>query len=324
MEALISVIVPVYNVSEYLPRCVESITAQTYQNIEIILVDDGATDNSGILCDEYALRDSRIKVVHKENGGLSSARNAGIQIAKGEYLTFVDSDDYIDADYVEFLYTLICRHQTKMSICAHTVFYDNGTVLKKETGEHGLLESRTVLERILYDEDIDLTACAKLYHCSLFETIRFPEGRLFEDAATTYRFVYESGQAALGLESKYNYMIRSNSISTANFSEKKLDLITSTKEMGDFCKSVYPELTKAADRRVMYAYLSTLSQLVNCNAKNPKIQKFLMGYIRKNGMAVLCDPRAKKRDKIGILSTVFGFSFYKLIWNTYRKLTGRI
>ncbi len=323
MEALISVIVPVYNVAEYLTRCVESIIAQTYKNLEIILVDDGSTDDSGVMCDNYLNKDSRIKVIHKQNGGLSSARNAGIDIALGEYLTFIDSDDYVDVDYVEFLYKLADLHKAKMTICSHTVYYDNGTVLKNETGENALLDSKTVLERILYDEDIDLSAWAKLYQRSLFASIRFPVGRLFEDAATTYLFVHESGLVAIGLESKLNYMIRSNSISNAKFTEKKLDLITSTNEMANFCKANYPELSKAADRRVMYAYLPTLSQLANSNVKNKPIQKSLMKYIRKHGLSVLFDRRAKNRDRMGILSAMFGFGFYKLLWNTYRKLTGR-
>ena len=324
MDSLISVIIPVYNVSQYLARCVNSVIAQNYQNIEIILVDDGATDDSGQMCDAFALQDPRVRVVHKTNGGLSSARNAGIQIARGEYLTFIDSDDYVDTDYVEFLYRLICQYPAKMSICSHTVMYDNGTVLHKATEEQGLLDSRTVLERILYDEDIDLSAWAKLYHRSLFETILFPEGRLFEDAATTYRYIHASGQVALGLSSKLYYMIRSNSISNASFTEKKLDLITSTQEMADFCKANYPGLDKAADRRLMHAYLSTLSQLANSSVNNPPVKKQLMGYIRKHGLSVLLDPRAKNRDRLGIVSTVFGFRFYQWSWNLYRKITGRI
>lgn len=324
MNELISVILPIYNVSQYLKRCIDSVMAQTYKNIEIILVDDGSTDDSGMICDEYAKLDSRIKVVHKKNGGLSSARNAGIDVAKGEYLTFIDSDDYVDEDYVEFLYKLICEYNVKMSIASHTVVYENGTVLKKETGERQCLDAHKVLERILYDEDIDLSAWAKMYHKSLFETIRFPVGRLFEDAATTYQFVYASEKVAIGSESKLYYMIRNNSISNIGFSRKKIDLITSTKEMSDFCIEKYPDLKKAGLRRLTYAYMSTLSQLANSQVKDIEVQKDLMKFIRKNGMSVLLDPRSKNRDRLGIVSTFFGFNFYKFIWNFYRKLTGRI
>ncbi len=324
MNELISVILPIYNVSQYLKRCVDSVMTQTYKNIEIILVDDGSTDDSGIICDEYAKVDSRIKVIHKQNGGLSSARNAGIDEAKGEYLTFIDSDDYVDEDYVEFLYTLVCEYNVKMSIASHTVVYENGTVLKKETGERQCLDAHKVLERILYDEDIDLSAWAKMYHKSLFENIRFPVGRLFEDAATTYQFVYASEKVAIGSESKLYYMIRNNSISNIGFSRKKIDLITSTKEMSDFCIEKYPDLKKAGLRRLTYAYMSTLSQLANSQVKDIEVQKDLMRFIRKNGMSVLLDPRSKNRDRLGIVSTFLGFNCYKMIWNFYRKLSGRI
>ncbi len=324
MGDLITVILPVYNVSQYLYRCIKSVINQTYKNIEIILVDDGSTDESGCICDEFANLDQRIKVIHKENGGLSDARNAGIEIAKGEYLTFIDSDDYVDEDYVEYLYHLVCDNQALMSICSHTVVYDNGTVLKKETGEYQLLDSKVVLERILYDEDIDLSAWAKLYHKSLFEDIRFPVGRLFEDAATTYKFIDKSNQVMIGSSSKYYYMIRSNSISNASFSRKKLDLITSTKEMCDYCISRYPELKDAALRRLTYSYMSTLSQLANSKVKDKEVQKELMSFIRKNGLKVLLDSRSKNRDRLGIMSTFFGFYTYKCIWQFYRKITGRI
>lgn len=324
MDDLITVILPVYNVSQYLHRCIKSVISQTYKNIEIILVDDGSTDNSGSICDEYKDIDHRIKVIHKVNGGLSDARNAGIEIATGEYLTFIDSDDYIDEDYVKYLYGLVKEGQTLMSICSHTVVYDNGTVLKKETGERQKLESKTVLDRILYDEDIDLSAWAKLYHKSLFKDIRFPVGRLFEDAATTYKFIDKSGYVMIGSQSKYYYMIRSNSISTVGFSRKKIDLITSTKEMCDYCENKYPELKSGALRRLTYSYLSTLSQLANSNVKDIEIQKELMSFIRKNGLKVVCDKRSKNRDRLGIISTFLGYHVYKYMWHFYRKVTGRI
>ena len=116
-QDLISVIVPVYNVENYLKRCLDSIINQTYQNIEIILIDDGSTDNSGNLCEDYKKIDNRIKVVHKTNGGLSDARNTGIKKAKGKYITFVDSDDYVEYDYVEYLYNLIKKYDTNISFC---------------------------------------------------------------------------------------------------------------------------------------------------------------------------------------------------------------
>lgn len=322
-EELISVILPIYNVEKYLEKCLKSVINQTYKNLEIILVDDGSKDNSPQICDEYAVKDKRIVVIHKSNGGLSDARNAGIEIAKGKYMTLIDSDDYVEKDYVQFLYQLIKENNAEMSICSHTVLYTNGTRIEKETGEHLVLDPKTTLEKILYDEGIDLSAWAKMYKKELFDNVKYPKGRIFEDAATTYLLIDECKKIVLGSESKYYYIIRDNSITTKGFSPKKMQLIDSTQEMCDYVKNKYPDLEKAADRRLMYAYLATLSQLANCKDKYPEEQKKLMEYIKQNRKKALKDKRIKKRDRIALYSTIFGFSFYKFVWKLYKKLTGR-
>ena len=126
MKPLISVILPIYNVAQFLPRCIESVCRQTYDNLEIILVDDGSPDECGDICEKYAEKDNRIVVVHKQNGGLSDARNKGAEIANGEYITFIDSDDYVTDTYVEYLYSLIEKYGTRMSLCTHTVVFEKG------------------------------------------------------------------------------------------------------------------------------------------------------------------------------------------------------
>lgn len=322
-EELISVILPIYNVEKYLEKCLKSVINQTYKNLEIILVDDGSKDNSPKICDEYAVKDKRIVVIHKSNGGLSDARNAGIEIAKGKYITLIDSDDYVEEDYVQFLYQLIKENNAEMSICSHTVLYTNGTRIEKETGEHLVLDPKTTLEKILYDEGIDLSAWAKMYKKELFDNVKYPKGRIFEDAATTYLLIDKCKKIVLGSESKYYYIIRDNSITTKGFSPKKMQLIDSTQEMCDYVKNKYPDLEKAADRRLMYAYLATLSQLANCKDKYPEEQKKLMEYIKQNRKKALKDKRIKKRDRIALYSTIFGFAFYKFVWKLYKKLTGR-
>lgn len=322
-DTLISIVVPVYNVSQYLERCIQSVIYQTYENLDIILIDDGSTDNSGLICDKYAKIDKRIRVLHQQNSGLSAARNAGIEIAKGKYITFIDSDDYVDSDYVSFLYDLIKRTGCSLAICSHTVFYENGTIIKKADGTFDIFTSEEVLEKILYDKGIDLSAWAKLYDINLFKYTRFPVGRYYEDAATTYKLVHDAQKIVNGSESKYNYMIRQNSISNNTFTEKKLDLIISTKEMENFVCENYPNLRKAAKRRTMYAYLSTLSQLANSCNDNKEIERMLIKYIRNNGYKLLFNKKVSKRDKFGILSALFGFKFYRYIWNIYKDITGR-
>ena len=206
-EPLISIVVPVYKVEKFLEKCIDSIINQTYKNLEIILVDDGSPDNCGKICDEYAKKDKRIKVIHQQNGGLSAARNTGITKATGKYISFIDSDDYIEKDYIELLYTTIKQSKADIAIGSHTVIYDTGTKLQKATGEKSILKPKEVLERILYDNNIDYSAWAKLYKIELFTNIKYPEGRLFEDAATTYKLIDISKKIAVNSKSIYNYII---------------------------------------------------------------------------------------------------------------------
>lgn len=324
MEDLISVIVPIYNVEKYINKCIDSIIDQTYTNLEIILVDDGSPDNCGKICDEYAQKDERVRVIHKENGGLSDARNAGIDVAKGKYVSFVDSDDYVEQNYIEILYNCIKEYNTNIAIGSHRVIYKNGTIINKETGENSKLPAEKVLERILYDNGIDLTANAKLYDIKLFESIRYPKGRVFEDAATTYKLIDACQEISFVSKSIYNYAIRGNSITNVKFSKEKMDLVISTKEMCDYIKNKYPNLEKACNRRLMYAYLSTLSQLAKSKEKFPEEEKEMMRYVKSNRKNVLKDSNVPKRDKMGIISLSFGFKTYKIMWKIYCKITGRI
>ncbi len=307
---LISIIVPVYNVEKYIRKCIDSILNQTYINLEIILIDDGSLDNSGKICDEYAKNDKRIIVIHKKNGGLSEARNTGLDIAKGKYVCFIDSDDYVEKDYVEFLYKILIDNRCRMSICSHTVIYENGKKFDLSTYKKEVLDTQTVLERMLYHNGIDLSAWAKLYDIKLFENVRFPIGRLFEDAATTYKLICKCDKIACGQISKYNYMIRNNSITTKDFDLKKMDLIKSTNEMCDFILKKYPSLKNATTRRLVYAHLSTLTQLAKSKKSFPNEQKELMNFINKNKFKVLFNPKAPKRDKVGIVTTMFRLWFF--------------
>lgn len=319
---LISVIVPVYNVEEYLKKCLESILKQTYSNLEIILIDDGSEDRCGEICEEYKKKDNRIKVIHKANEGLSEARNTGIMNATGQYITFVDSDDYIDNCYVELLYNILISYSADISIVSHRILYKKRCI-DKSTNEEFCADPKLILEKILYDDGIDISAWGKLYKSELFNNIKFPKGRLYEDSATTYKLIDISNKIAVSSKAVYNYVMRKDSISKNKFSEKKLDLITSTKEMTDFIINKYPELTSACNRRLMYAYLSTLTQLAQCKERNKRIEKELLEYIRKNRHIVLKDKRIPKRDRVGIYASMFGLRFYKFAWNCYSNISKR-
>ena len=160
MEDLITVIVPVFKVEKYLEKCVKSICCQTYKNLEIILVDDGSPDNCGKMCDKYAKSDK--KVIHKENGGLSDARNAGIKMATGKYIAFVDSDDYVSNDYIEYMYKILKKENTKISICELQIVWKNTTIENNKENKVQKLTSKQALENLLYSQGIDVSAPRKI------------------------------------------------------------------------------------------------------------------------------------------------------------------
>jgi len=318
MKPLISIILPIYNVKDYLPKCIKSIFAQTYTNLEIIMVDDGSTDGSGKLCDDYAAKDSRVRVFHKTNGGVSDARNYGVDNANGEYITWIDPDDYVDKDYVEYLYRLILKYNTKMSICQLRVVFVNGKIDEKGSSGNELLTNKNCIKRMLYHDVIDTSACLKLYHRDLYKNIRYPYGKLFEDMATTYKLMLKCSKIAVGYESKYNYVIRNNSIVNCAFNPNKLDLLEMTDNMGKEVLSIYPDLSKAVMRRRVYARFSTLNQMLEVEGHDDKKNEIIR-FIKAHSKEIIFDKKAPKRDKFAIIVLYLSKRMYKKIWLIIRN-----
>ena len=321
MYPLISVILPVYNIETYLPKCMESLFCQTYKNIEFILVDDGSKKECADLCDSYMLKDNRVVVYHKTNGGLSDARNFGIERAKGDFITCIDPDDYVDIDYIEYLYNLISKYNVKMSNCQHRVIYDSGKI--KENGQNGdlLIDNKNCIERMLYHDVVDTSAWAKMYHKSLFNVVKYPKGKIFEDIGTTYALMLQCENIALGYESKYNYIFHNNSIVNSTFKLNKLDMLDMTDKMAKDVLNVYPDLKDAVLRRQVYARFSTLNQMLNCTDYDV-IKQNLIHYIKNNKKAVLSNKKTPNRDKIAFYLLGLGFPVYKYIWTLYLNFRG--
>lgn len=211
-KALISIIIPVYKVEKYLEKCIQSVINQTYENLQIILVDDGSPDNCGKICDEYAKKDHRIEVIHKSNGGLSDARNKGLEIAKGEYIGFVDSDDYIEADMYEVLYNLLEQYNADVSICNfYTVSQGKISIKNAYNGinEYNRIE---ILKEILLDKNIQSYAWNKLYKKELFDEIKYPIGKKYEDIGTTFYLLEKCNKVVVTGKSEYYYINRQDSI----------------------------------------------------------------------------------------------------------------
>ena len=225
----ISVIVPVYNVEKYIDRCVRSILGQTYSDFELILVDDGSPDNAPAMCDEWATKDSRIRVIHKENGGLSSARNAGIQAATGEYLIFIDSDDVIHPDCLRILMTCIQNTGAEIAMGRFTRFHEENVVEDRFLPWNGECVTRNNLETLdCFFDDLEnlpslVSACGTLWHRQLFDGLTFPVGRLFEDEFTTYKLYHKSTKVVFVDAVLYYYFDNSNGITRNLTIEKRFD-----------------------------------------------------------------------------------------------------
>lgn len=320
-NVLVSVILPVYNVEDYLVKCLDSVIGQSYTNLEIILVDDGSTDSSGKICDEYARKDERIRAYHKKNGGLSDARNFGIEKSAGEYLAFIDSDDYVDRDYIELLINLTENGKYKISLCSlHVVYTGNGRIWNKGNGEKTILTQKKCIEMMCYHDEVETAAYAKIIHRSLFEKVRFPVGKIFEDIGTSYLLFDQCKQIPCWFVPKYYYVIRPNSIVTSHFTSRKLDFIELTNQMVDYVDRKYPDLKAATQRRRLYAYFSTLNQMLDEKDKQViQIRNQIISYIRSNGRILLKDKRAPKRDVLAYLLLKCGFGVYKSVWKMYLK-----
>ncbi|MGM0874213.1 MAG: glycosyltransferase family 2 protein [Bacillota bacterium] len=260
----ISIIVPIYNVEQYLHRCLDSILAQTFTDFELILVNDGSTDNSGEICDLYAEKDTRIKIIYKKNGGLSDARNSGIKIAQGDFIGFIDSDDWIEPNMYEILYNLCIENNVDISTCSFNI-WDKGERRKVKINKKSVtvLDSKTALQN-MYDGKLPgYVAWNKLYKKHIFETIRFPKGRIYEDAAIMYR-VYDSTNGIAFIEYPlYNYIYRESSITRSEFSEKRFDVVFNYNEAYSYLEMHHPEMCEKLNSIYYRSLRNMLVDIVN-------------------------------------------------------------
>lgn len=257
--AVISVIVPVYNVEAYLHDCIDSILAQTYTELEIILVDDGSPDNCPAVCDEYAQKDARVTVIHKENGGLSDARNAGLAVCSGEYLMFVDSDDLLVPNAVRTLYELALEYDAQLVIGGHVRF-------EKEPGvDYDSISTKAkVMNSIESMKDVFINGCAswaRLYQTSVHKSVLFPKGDINEDEAIICQLLENCQKVVITETPVYLYRCRSESITTSAFSIQKLAWYRHCKANLEWIRTYHPELTDYATARYRSSILWSLTEI---------------------------------------------------------------
>ena len=317
-QPLVSVIVPCYNVEQYLPTCIDSILNQTYQNLEVWLVDDGSPDRCGEICDEYANKDTRIKVIHKKNGGLADARNVALDVMTGEYVVCVDSDDYISPTHIEGLYHLIEKHGADVSVNTFCSFYEGSSPNPSpKSAKVWALDGLHATEMMFYQEHFDNTAWGKMYKANLFDGIRYPKGLLFEDLPTTYRLLLKANKVVFNDEQSYFYLLRSNSIEGAAFSPHKLDSGLQLMALMDKDRDKLQPIIKSYNCRIVSFVFHLLLQMpdgyAHCNDFERRIKKIRL--------SVLMDNRARKKARLACLFSFIGFGLVQKIFNKVKTRT---
>jgi glycosyltransferase involved in cell wall biosynthesis len=297
---LISVIVPVYQVEPYLHRCVDSILAQTLTDFELILVDDGSPDNCGAICDEYAAKDSRIHVIHQENGGLSAARNAGIDWvfahSDSQWITFVDSDDLIQHEMLEVMLDCVLKNSADICVCKLQIFESENDI-KPFTGNCSstILSNRAACMRLYDNDGANMTvSCAKLFRRTLFFNLRFPKGKLHEDEATTYRALYSANQVVDIKAPFYCYRVNPTSIMNSGFSAKRFDALEALEDR----KRFFQEKGEAElIDKTSWAYRTTHAKLIVFAFASGKEDEIPNQYRLSLGNALRCLRKELSDDK---------------------------
>ena len=290
---LISVIIPVYNVEKYLMRCVDSVVNQTYKNLEIILVNDGSTDSSGILCDELAKNDDRIKVIHKENGGLSDARNTGEQESKGEYIIFIDSDDYIHVDMISSLYEQIIYENADVSLCGVMNVY-----LNSQNPQCNDIEQYFV--------------CNKLLKRSVANRLKFPVGKIYEDAFYHYDLISIAEKFVGNTKPYYYYYHRDGSITTKPFKNKDLAYIDIYKKYYELILKKYGDLREEGFFRLAYSYFFILDKML-LEEDYTRLEEYdnVVKFLKKNAVKIFRNDIFRKGRRIAALALLIDVRLYR-------------
>lgn len=258
MNELISIVVPVYRVEMYLHECVDSILNQTYRNLEVILVDDGSPDGCPEICDEYAAKDERVKVIHKKNGGLSDARNAGMAVAQGVFLNFVDSDDVLPVDALEIMLSLALKKQADIVIGNHVRFDETLPTIEKSSDHDTLMNQADAITEFFQN---GCASWARLYRLEIHQSILFPVGEINEDEAIVLQLLDRCNRVVKTNHVVYFYRCRSESITTTSFSAKKLIWIRHCRDNLAFIREKYPQLEKYALQRYRSSILWSLCEI---------------------------------------------------------------
>lgn len=283
MSKKISIIVPIYNVEQYLDKCIESLVNQTYKNLEIILVDDGSEDNSGHMADLWERKDNRIKVIHKKNGGLSDARNAGLRIVIGDYISFIDSDDYIDRDMYRCLMNDLINNNADIAVCNIKHVYENSNKeIIKYHRKNCVLSSLEAMEEYIHNGIVQAVVWNKLYKRELIGELQFEVNKTNEDEFFSYKVISKAKKITYNQDIFYNYLQRKSSI-MGNYSLKRLDALDATYERLNFIKINYPTLYIEEKKNFLFLCIYHYQMILNNKEvdKHKVGRKKIISYLKK-------------------------------------------
>ena len=304
---LISIIIPVYNVSKYLRRCVDSVLNQSYSNIEIILVDDGSTDDSGAICDEYAKKEESVIVIHQHNQGLGPARNAGLNVMHGKYVGFVDSDDWVSSEMYECMHRAIVENKCDIATCGRLVVTDEGILSRVYCMDKGQkLNSEEAIEHYLIQKDMNMSACDKLFNSKLFDNVRFPgEFLVSEDIVPVYNLLKKSEGVFLTGKPYYHYFYRIGSLSRSNFSHKNMGSCIYAEKVSELVRKEYPHLKDAADY-FSFDQVIGIYRVIRRSKYNGKEKRELQLKIKNKFWPIIRNPYVFRRQKIYCVLAIIG------------------
>lgn len=317
MTPLITIIIPVYNVEKYIKKCIDSVITQTCSQIEIILVDDGSTDLSGDICDLYEKKDRRIKVVHKKNGGLSDARNAGLDISSGEYIVFLDSDDFISEYFIEIVVDVLEKEAADLVVLESSVSFYDGDIVPLAASQHDYeysnINTKKALELMLYQR-IATGAQFKICRRSLYKNIRFPKGYLYEDVATTYKLFFVAIKVCLIRAKLYAYRERKSSITHQKFNARSYMALKVHDQLINDSDIVNAGLSAAAVSRVFQMVFNIFLRIP---ISDREAMKSFWEYIKNDRLTILKDDNnnIKKKNKAGALLSFLGMYPTHIIGN---------
>lgn len=314
---LVSVIVPAYNTAKHLPKCLNSIIKQSYQNLEIIIIDDGSTDNSSTIIERFAKNDKRIKAIQQKNQGLSEARNNGVKKATGKYITFVDSDDQIAKTMIEKMVQAIIKTKANIAVCSFKEIYPNGKTahFNRQKNPQKIYDTKNALKAMLQEQGFMVSSTMKLFPIDYFKDIKFPKGMLHEDVNTTYKLIMKAERIIFIPDELYYYVHHDNSIITQEFDERKLILIKFTDQMCDDIEKKFPTLKDITNERRIRARFSILRQIPLRHHKTKQI----INYLKTHQNYIINNPNATAIDRAALKLILISPKLFQLSYKLFKR-----